>query len=142
MTRTKTTWLVAGILAAGVTLATTAVRSDAYRGGHSVDRLQQHLGLSDDQVKALHEARERRWEARRQLWKSMGAARRSLQELILTGAHPAAIQAKTAEVQQLLAQATQMRVQALQDMTQVLTPEQRQKMLQLYQGHRRGPVRS
>jgi len=85
---------------------------------------------TDDQVRAIHQLHASRWEARHQLRKSLREARRSLRDLVFTGADDAAIQAKTAEVQQLVAQGVQMRVEGLRAMSQILTPEQRDKLRQ------------
>jgi len=81
-------------------------------------------------VRAIHQLHASRWEARHQLRKSLREARRSLRDLVFTGADDAAIQAKTAEVQQLVAQGVQMRVEGLRAMSQILTPEQRDKLRQ------------
>ncbi len=131
MVRMRSPWLLAGILSVAVFLATSVNPSEAHPRRPSLARLQAELGLSDDQVRAIHQLHVGQWEARHQLRKALREARTSLRELILTGGDEAAIQAKTAEVQQLLAQALQMRVTTMRGISQILTPEQREKFQRL-----------
>jgi len=129
--RAPATWPMAGILTGVLMLTTGTVSAEPYgHRGQGLTRFQERLGLSDDQVRALHQAREQQWEGRQQIRRSMMAARRSLNELILQGADDTAIKAKTAEIQQLTGQALELRVKAMQDFAKILTPEQRTRVLQ------------
>ena len=131
--RAPATWPMAGILTGVLMLTTGTVSAEPEPYGHrgqGLTRFQERLGLSDDQVRALHQTREQQWEGRQQIRRSMMAARRSLNELILQGADDTAIKAKTAEIQQLTGQALELRVKAMQDFAKILTPEQRTRVLQ------------
>lgn len=141
MARVRCKRLLLGMLGF-LAVAVVAAPAPAHPGGRQLDRLQAELGLSEDQVRAIHQAREPGGETRRQSARSLGEARRALRDLVLTGANEAAIQAKTAEVQQLLGQAVALRVQALQQLSQILTPEQREKLRALRPGHRGATPRS
>ncbi|MGH7309961.1 MAG: Spy/CpxP family protein refolding chaperone [Candidatus Rokuibacteriota bacterium] len=94
-------------------------------------RLQQHLGLTDQQVQAIREIRARDAEARKASWQAMRQARAELRRLVLIEANQALIDAKQDEVQTLLAVALERRVKMLQAMTPLLTPEQREALAQL-----------
>lgn len=100
----------------------------------SLERLQKRLSLTDDQVQAIRQLHVSQRPAHHQLRTSLREARQALRDLVLTGADEAAVQAKTAEVQQLAAQAVQMRVDGLRAMAQILTPEQRETLRQLHPG--------
>ncbi len=130
MAQSSPRWLFTGILSLALlaVLAAGPARVEAARP--SLERLQAELSLTDDQARAIHQLHTSRWEARHQLHKALREARRSLRDLVLTGADDAAVQAKTAEVQQLVAQGVQMRVEGLRAMSQILTPEQRDKLRQ------------
>jgi Spy/CpxP family protein refolding chaperone len=123
--------VVVGLLIVPLVLAVSLVSSDARPRGASLQRLQTELGLSEDQVQAIRQLHVGQRDARRQLHVSLREARQELREAVLTGADASAIQAKTHEVQQLAAQAVQYRVDTLQAMSQILTPEQREKLRQL-----------
>ncbi len=123
-------WVFAGILSLALLAALAASPAPVEAARPSLERLQAELSLTDDQARAIHQLHASRWEARHQLHKSLREARRSLRELVLTGADDAAIQAKTAEIQQLVAQGVQMRVDGLRAMSQILTPEQRDRLRQ------------
>ena len=140
MARVSTTWPVAGILSGVLMLATTAVPVEAYLGRPGLARLQEHLRLSDEQVRAIHQAREEQWESRRALARSLYEARRSLREAILNGGDEATVKTRTAEVQALLTQEMELRVKALQDLARILTPEQRTRLLSLRRWHRPVPL--
>ncbi|HSF05838.1 MAG TPA: Spy/CpxP family protein refolding chaperone [Methylomirabilota bacterium] len=99
-------------------------------------RLQQQLGLTDQQVQAIREIRARDAEARKQHWQAMRTAQAELRRLVLIEADHATVEAKQAEVQQLLAAGVERRVKMLQAITPVLTPEQREALAQL--GEKRG----
>lgn len=140
MLRTRSRWLAALIL--GSTLATTAAAGAAdtanFAGppsGHA-GRLQQALGLSDDQMSNIRQLFAQRAADRKQLWQSLHQAQSELRQLALNGGDPAAIQAKQAEVAQLLNQSVAMRVESLQAIAPILTPDQRAKLAQIGFGHR------
>ena len=130
MARVSAAWPVAGILTGVLLLAGGAVPAEAKNWRHGAMGSEERLGLSDDQVRALHEAHEQQWEARRQLRRSLMSTRRSLNELIMQGGDDTAIQAKKAELQQFMAQGLDLRVKAMQDLARILTPEQRTRFLQ------------
>lgn len=132
-------WLLAGTLSVVMVLGVGITASQAHLGRRGVD-LQQALGLTDDQARAVHQIHGRQWAERRQLRKSLGEAQRSLRELVLQGADDAAIQSKVSEVRDLLTQAVQLRVTTLREVSQVLTPEQRDKLRELRPGRRPGPL--
>ena len=123
-------WVFAGILSLALLAALAASPAPVEAARPSLERLQAELSLTDDQTRAIHQLHASRWEARHQLHQSLREARRSLRELVLAGADDATIQAKTAEVQQLVAQRVQMRVDGLRAMSQILTPEQRDRLRQ------------
>ena len=105
------------------------------RYGRWQARLQQELGLSDDQANQMGQVFRRSMQAARPHYQAIRAARAELRRLVLTEADQATIQAKEAELQQLLAQTVQMRVQTLKEITPILTPEQREKFAQLMERH-------
>jgi Spy/CpxP family protein refolding chaperone len=106
-------------------------------------RLQQKLGLTDDQMAAIRDVYARQRDSQRKLYTDLRNAQTKLRRLALNGADAATLNAKSAEVQQLLAQGLQLRIQALQEIGQHLTPEQRDKFASLGAGgwmrHRHGP---
>jgi Spy/CpxP family protein refolding chaperone len=138
--------LVALVGRAGVALAQdTPPKPNPHRGGMA--RLQQKLGLTDDQVTAIRAAYQRHAEAQKQARQALHVAEADLRQLALDGGDAAALQAKTAEVQRLLGQTVELRVKVLQEIGPVLTPEQRAKFAQaqLRSGmrhHRRAPTQS
>jgi Spy/CpxP family protein refolding chaperone len=123
--------VVVGLLVVPLVLAVSLVSSDAHPRRASLERLQTELGLSEDQVQAIRQLHQGQRDARRQLHVSLREARQGLREAVLTGADATAVQAKTHEVQQLSAQAVQSRADTLQAMSQILSPEQREKLRQL-----------
>ena len=143
----RTLWLPALTLAVVALLAssTVALADDAAkgRGAHRGNRLQQQLGLSEDQTRAIHEIYSREAQSRKQLGQGLRQAQADLRHLVLTGADEASIQAKQAEVRTLMADALQRRTNALKEIAPILTPEQRAKFAELAaQGGRfrhRGP---
>ena len=103
-------------------------------------RFQQWLGLTDDQMTAIREIRQREAPAARQHFQAVRQAQIELRQAVLNGADDATIQAKAANVQNLLAQGVDLRVRRLQEIAPILTPEQRQKLTTAsFQG--RGPRR-
>ena len=135
MLRTRCHWLMALILGSTLVATTGARAADPSNPGatHAAmgRHLQQHLGLSDDQMQAIHDVHARHAASRRQLWQSLRQAQSELRQLALNAGDQAAIQAKTAEVSQLLSQSVAMRVASLQEISPILTPEQRAKFAQM-----------
>jgi len=83
----------------------------------------------------------RRAASSKELRRSIRQAQSELRQLALNGGDQAAIQAKTAAVAQLLSQSLEMRVASLQEISPILTPEQRAKFAQMGPGsfrHRGG----
>jgi len=125
--------LLAGTLATG----SIATAQDAKPHDHQawqqrmLGRLQQRLGLSDEQVTAIREVQDRNRDARVQVFKSLRQAQAQLRELALNSTDDAALQQKTADVQSLMGQAVQLRVQTLREIAPILTPEQREKFAQM-----------
>jgi len=128
-------------------VSTTALAADLTNAGpaprHAAmgSRLQQQLGLTDEQTQAIHEVHARRAASSKELRRSIRQAQSELRQLALNGGDQAAIQAKTAAVAQLLSQSLEMRVASLQEISPILTPEQRAKFAQMGPGsfrHRGG----
>jgi periplasmic protein CpxP/Spy len=117
--------------------AASPASADAAQPQHYTQRLQKRLGLTDDQAAKVQAVQQQNHDAFRQVAASLRKAQADLRQMALNGADAAAVQAKTAEVQQLLGQIVQLRVQTLQQLAPILTPEQRQKMAQLGM-HERG----
>jgi len=116
----------------GSTAALAAEPQQAHARHHAwEERLQQRLGLTDQQVQAIREIRARDAEARKQYWLQMRQAQAELRRLVLIEADQASITAKQEEVQQLVAAGVERRVKMLQAITPVLTPEQREALAQL-----------
>ena len=100
-------------------------------------RLQQKLGLTEDQLQALRQVwAGRDVEAQKQHYKALHTAQGELRRLALNGADDKTLQAKEAEVQTLLAQSTQMRVAALKQVGPILKPDQREAFAKMME---RGP---
>ena len=145
MLPTRSHWFMALILGSTLVATTTARAADPSNPGatHAFigSRFQQHLGLSDDQMQAIHDVRARHAASRQQLWQSLRQAQSELRQLALNGGDQSTIQAKTAELSQLLSQSVAMRVASLQEISPILTPEQRAKFAQMRPrmfGHRGG----
>lgn len=102
-----------------------------------MERLKEHLDLTDTQVIAIREVFREDWPAQRQVFKSLRQAHGELRQLALNGAEEAALQQKTAEIASLMAHGLQIRVERLQKIATILTPEQRVKFAQLPQAHPR-----
>jgi Spy/CpxP family protein refolding chaperone len=101
-------------------------------------RFQEKLGLTDEQMSAIREIHARHAEQQKQLSQSLRQAEAELREAALNGGD---VKAKTAEVTALLGQITELRATTLQEMSPILTPEQREAMAKIKRhGHwRRGP---
>jgi Spy/CpxP family protein refolding chaperone len=103
-------------------------------------RLQQALGLTDDQMQKLRDIRARDFANQKQTWQAIRQAQGELRRLALNGADNTALQAKETEVQNLMAQSLQARVNGLREIGSILTPEQREayaKMMESPRGHHR-----
>jgi Spy/CpxP family protein refolding chaperone len=141
MARLNSKWPVAGILGGLVILAAGIVPTEAHRRDRApITELGERLGLSEEQRQALREIYARQGESRRQIVRGLREARRSLRELIVAGGDEAQIQARTAEVQALVGQALELGVRTLREVTQVLTPEQRETLRSLRPGQRLGEL--
>jgi periplasmic protein CpxP/Spy len=123
--------LLIGMLAVPVVVAVALVPVEARPHRAALPRLQAELGLSDDQVQAIRQAHEGQRDARKQLRHSLRETRRTLREMVIDGVDDATVQQQTAALQQLLGQAVQLRTESLRAVSQVLTPEQRQKFREL-----------
>jgi Spy/CpxP family protein refolding chaperone len=107
------------------------------------NRLQQKLGLTEDQLQAFRQVyASRDVEAHRQHHRALRAAQGELRRLALNGADDAIVQAKQTEVQNLLAQSMQMRLDTLKQVGPILTPDQREAFAKMMErgprGHHRG----
>ncbi|HET9491745.1 MAG TPA: Spy/CpxP family protein refolding chaperone [Methylomirabilota bacterium] len=149
--RTTVLFRAAALLTLSALAVSTAAFAQEPKRAHArhhawEERLQQRLGLTDQQVQAIREIRTRNAEARKQHWQQMRAAQTELRRLVLIEADQASIDAKQAEVQQLAAAGVEQRVKMLQAITPVLTPEQREAFAKLGEGrghfHKRAPDRS
>jgi len=147
MRQIRSHWLVALILGSTLLVTTAASAADeASPGappwrGHMMTRFQQQLGLTDAQVQAIRDVHARHADGRKQLGQSLRQAQSDLRRLALNAGDPAAIHAKSAEIAQLLSQGVSMRVQTLQEISPILTSEQRDKLAQMGPrmfGHHRG----
>ena len=141
--------LVALLGGTGVALAQDTPSKPAEARHHGMGRLQERLGLSDEQANAVKAAFQKHRDEQKQLFQQLRVARAELRQLALSGGDAAAIQTKTAEVQQLMGQSEAVRVKVLQEIGPVLTPEQRTKFAQApfahghgKRHHRRAPAQS
>lgn len=135
----RSTWLGAGVVSVVLVLAAAAAApAEARPGSGRLLRLQTELGLSDDQVKAIRELHEGERESRQRVARALRETQRALREAILSGADEAGVQARVGEVLQHTAQMVQARAKRLQDMSRILTPEQREKLRQLRRWGRPG----
>ena len=152
MPRTRALWLGAALIASSALTATMthAQQPPTQQPPTSMvdrmfQRLQQSLGLTDDQVNQIRAIHQGQRDARRQLWQSLRQAQRDLRQLALSGGDASALAAKKAELAQLQAQGLDLRIQALQQIGPILTQEQRDKLAQMgpaamWRGHQRqGP---
>lgn len=93
--------------------------------------LQQKLGLSDDQAKAIREVHQQQAEARKRQMAALHQAQQDLRRLALNGADDATLRAKQTDVTNLLAEGVRLRTEMLKQVGPILTPEQRQKLADL-----------
>jgi len=99
-------------------------------------RFQQELGLTDAQMQQIQAVHASQAANQKQLWKSLRQAQSDLRQLALNGGDATTLQAKEAQVAQLMSQGVAMRVQTLQQISPILTPEQRAKYAQMGPGMR------
>lgn len=132
--RAVTMFLAATLAAGTVAYAADAPQGSAHRSWET--RLQQKLGLRDDQVQAIRQIRDREAPGWKQHGQALRQARAELRKLILSEADQASIDAKHTEVQQLMAEGLAKRVNTLKEITPLLTPEQREKFTAMMEQHR------
>jgi Spy/CpxP family protein refolding chaperone len=120
---------------AGAVYAQTPGQPAPAPRAHGMSRMQQRLGLTDDQMTAVRAAFARHRDEQKQTWQALRAAQSELRQLALNGGDASAIAAKTSEVQQLLGQTVATRVKVLQEIGPVLTPEQRAKFAEVRMHH-------
>jgi Spy/CpxP family protein refolding chaperone len=130
-----TKWPLAGVLTGLVILASGTLPGEAHmpRRAEALDRptLQEELGLTDDQARAIREIFARRRASMRDTVRALRQARRSLRDLVLQEADEATVNAKQAEIKQLVGQLVAARTQSLRELAAVLTPEQRAQLREL-----------
>jgi len=129
--------LVVGVAAYAADPPATTTQQQQQRHG---SRLQQALGLTDDQMQKLRDIRTRDFANQKQTWQALRQAQGELRRLALNGADDATLRAKETEVQNLMAQSLQARVNGLKEIGAILTPEQRDayaKMMDSPRGHHR-----
>jgi Spy/CpxP family protein refolding chaperone len=129
--------LVATLFTASALHAAPATDPD--RTSRWESRLQQKLGLTDDQLQAfrqLHAGRD--FEAQRQQYRALRTAESELRRLALNGADDATLSAKQTEVQTLRSQQLQQRVAALKQIGPILNPDQREAFAKMMERGRRG----
>jgi Spy/CpxP family protein refolding chaperone len=140
--RSSTPLRAALALVAATLLVAGAAQADETRHGgpkHRAweNRLQQRLGLTEQQTEALRQIREREAAAMKQHAQTLRQAQADLRRLVLTEADEGAIQSKQAEVQRLLADSVQRRVDHLKELTPILTAQQREQLAELMNQPRR-----
>jgi Spy/CpxP family protein refolding chaperone len=136
MRHIRSYWLVALILGSTLLVTTAAGAADEAPGAQPwrarmMARFQQQLGLTDAQMQSISDVRARHAAGQKQVRQSLHQAQSDLRQLALNGGDPTALQAKSAEVAQLLSQSVSMRVQTLQEISPILTPDQRVKLAQM-----------
>ncbi|HET7343569.1 MAG TPA: Spy/CpxP family protein refolding chaperone [Methylomirabilota bacterium] len=140
--RTAALALAATLLAGVAAYAADAPATPNQHQQRFESRLQQKLGLTDDQVTKLRDIRTRDFAAQRQNWQALHQAQSDLRKLALNGADDATLQAKQTEIQTLTSQSLQARVNGLKEIGSVLTPDQRAAYLAMmdhprgHHGHR------
>jgi len=127
MIRHRWTRGLAGMVGAALLLAGASQASAQDR----MERLREHLNLTDDQVTAIRAVFTDNSPTQRQIFQSLRQAQADLRQLALNGAEETVLQQKTAEIEGLMAQSLQLRVQRLQKIGTILTPEQRVKFAEL-----------
>jgi Spy/CpxP family protein refolding chaperone len=143
MLRTRSLWIAAALIASTVVTAATVTHAQPppRHGDRMFSRLQQNLGLTDDQMTQIRGIFQQQRDAHKQLGQSMRQKQAELRQLVLNAGDATAIEAKKAEVAQLMAQGLDLRVQTLQQIGPLLSQEQRDKLAQMgpaamWRGHR------
>ncbi len=140
---TRTSWLRALMLVLAATLVAATLAQAAEpsggdgRHGRREGRLQQQLGLTDQQAQAIREIHARQSQAWKTHSQTLRQAQAELRRLVLIEADQATVQAKLEEVQRLLGETVQMRVNTLKEVAPILTPEQREKYAAMAEQGRR-----
>ena len=129
--------VAATLLIAGAAQAADATRPGGVGPRAWENRLQQRLGLTEQQTEAVRQIRQRQAAAMKQHAQTLRQAQAELRRLALTEADEGAIQSKQAEVQRLLADSVQRRVDGLKELAPILTPQQRQQLAELMNQPRR-----
>jgi Spy/CpxP family protein refolding chaperone len=123
------TWGLALALGGALLLSSTSHAADG--ANRWLGRLQTELQLNNDQVNAIQAIFARDAPTQRQLSQTLRQSEATLRQLALNGADEATLQQKMAEIEGLLAQGVQLRVKRLQEISPLLTPEQRERFAQL-----------
>jgi Spy/CpxP family protein refolding chaperone len=125
-----------GVMLTAAVAAYAADTAQSETGGrHAMgSRLQERLGLTDEQMTAIREIHQRQAEAGKQVWQQVRQARSELRRLALNGADDATLATKATEVKTLLGQLVDLRVSTLRQISPILTPEQREKLATLEYG--------
>jgi Spy/CpxP family protein refolding chaperone len=135
MTRLHTKWPLAGVLSGLVILVSGVMPSEAQMARHTTPiqraALRDELGLTEEQVKSIREVRARYWHSMRESVRALREARRTLREMALGDTNEATFSAKAAEVRELSGQVLEARARTLQEVSRILTPEQREKLREL-----------
>jgi len=126
-------------LVAAAPLVAPAWAGPGPRGPGASQRLQEQLGLTDEQAQAIRDVHARQRDTVRQLGRRAAVAQAELKRLTLAGADDATLQTTLAELREVQAQLVQLRVEALREMAPLLTEEQKQKLAEMRSG--RGPRR-
>ena len=130
---------LAAVLATGTAAWAGTPQSAAQAGspGHH-QRFQERLGLTDEQMAAIKEVHARHAAERKQLGQSLRQARSELKLAALNGGD---VKGKAAAVTALVGQMIELRATTLQEISPILTPEQRDAMAKMNpREHRhRGP---
>jgi Spy/CpxP family protein refolding chaperone len=135
MTRLHTKWPLAGALTGLVILVSGVMPSEAQlaRRVAPIQRsvLREEIGLTEEQIKSIREVRARHWQSMRETVRALRDARQALREMALGNTDEATFSAKAAEVRELSGQVVEARARTLQDISRILTPEQREKLREL-----------
>ncbi|MCF2972037.1 periplasmic heavy metal sensor [Synechococcus sp. Nb3U1] len=93
------------------------------------------LNLSAEQLRQLQQIRHRKQEELLNRTLELRAARRQLRELLVSDAPDSEVAAQFQRVQRLAQEVNASRFEAILEMRQVLSPEQRQQLLQTIEDH-------
>ena len=144
MTRLHTKWPLAGVLGGLVILVSGVMPGEAQlpRRVAPIQRsvLRDEIGLTEEQIKSIREVRARHWQSMRETVRALRDARQVLREMALSNADEATFSAKAAEVRELSGQVVEARARTLQDISRILTPEQREKLRELRPLRRHQPT--